>query len=240
MRFTALAFALFFRSRWSRFARRQFLLSRGRRENRFALFRAGAPGGGERSPGRGRAQWVPPFLCLALVLAGCTRAPFHMTDISGAMPRLDFHLTRAGDGAPVTGADYRGKVVALYFGYTHCPDICPATLANLTEMLGKVGSPDVRVLFVTVDPDRDSLEVLKQYSAAFSPQLDGLRGNADALADLARRYRVAYTVKKGPPYEVMHSNAVFFFDPSGRARLVTTDTNDVDAMAQDVKRLLDM
>lgn len=178
------------------------------------------------------------LLTALLLLAGCGKQSFHMTDISGGMPRLDFHMARASDGTAVSGASYRGKVVALYFGYSHCPDVCPTTLANLTDMLGKVKSPDVRVLFVTVDPGRDSLPVLKQYASAFSPEVDGLAGGDNQLADLARRYRVAYSVKKGPPYEVMHSNAVFFFDRDGEARLVTTSTDDTAAMAEDVKRLL--
>ncbi len=177
-------------------------------------------------------------LAIALMLAGCGRGAFHMTDISGGMPRLDFHLTRANDGAAVTGENYRGKVVALYFGYTNCPDVCPTTLTNLADMLAKVGSPDVRVLFVTVDPARDTPAALKAYAKAFSPQVDALRGNANQLADLARRYRVAYSVKTSPTYEVMHSNAVFFFDSDGHARLVTTNTEDTAAMAEDVKRLL--
>src|SRR5689334_17571260 len=175
-------------------------------------------------------------LLLALLLAGCSKPGWHMTDISGGMPKLDFQMT--ADGKPVTAQNFRGKVVALYFGYTHCPDVCPATLANLTEMLGKVGSPDVRVLFVTVDPDRDTDSVMSDYAKAFSPQVVGLRGSRNALADLARTYRVAYEVKKGPPYEVMHSNAVFFFDKDSRTRLVTTDTANTAAMAEDVKRLL--
>jgi protein SCO1/2 len=161
-----------------------------------------------------------------------------MTDISGGMPRLDFHLARASDGAPVSGETYRGKLVALYFGYTNCPDVCPTTLTNLTEMAERLNRPDVQILFVTVDPARDTMKVLKRYAAAFSPQVEGLRGSADALADVARRYRVAYTVKAGPPYEVMHSNAVFFFDRDGRARLVTTSTDDVGAMVEDATRLL--
>jgi len=80
--------------------------------------------------------------------------------------------------------------------------------------------------------------VLDEYAHAFTPQMDGLYGTANQLADAARRYRVAYSVKQGPPYEVMHSNAVFFFDKTGKARLVTTDTSDSAAMAQDVDRLL--
>lgn len=177
-------------------------------------------------------------LLLALMLAACSRAPFHMTDISGAMPRLDFHLTRAGDGRAVTGEDYRGKVVVLYFGYTNCPDICPATLANMAGVLNKVGSKNVRLLFVTVDPNRDTPEVLNRYVHAFSPQFDGLRGSDEELADVARRYRVAYSVDPKPPCTVMHSNAVFFFDKTGRIRLVTTDTTDTDAIAEDIDRLL--
>jgi len=173
-----------------------------------------------------------------LLLAGCGRSPFHMTDISGAMPRLKFQMVRVSDGKSVTGADYRGKVLALYFGYTNCPDVCPTTLTDLSRMLDQVKSPDVRVLFVSVDPNRDTPGTLAHYAAAFSSQIDGLRGDEDALADLARRYRVAYSVNPAPPYTVMHSNAVFFFDREGRARLVTTDTSDSSAMAEDVVRLL--
>jgi len=175
-------------------------------------------------------------LVLPLCLEACSKQPWHMTDISGGMPKLDFHLSE--NGKPVTAETFRGKVVALYFGYTHCPDVCPTTVANLTQTAEKVASPDIRILFVTVDPDRDTDAVLSDYAKAFSPQVVGLRGTANQLADLARRYRVAYTVTKGPPYEVMHSNAVFFFDRDGRARLVTTDTDDPAAMAEDVKRLL--
>jgi protein SCO1/2 len=171
-----------------------------------------------------------------LALLGCSKPSWHMTDISGAMPRLDFRMT--AEGKPVSAQDFRGKVVALYFGYTHCPDVCPATMANLTDMLAKVNSPDVRILFVTVDPERDTDTVMADYAKAFTPQAVGLRGTPNALANLARTYRVAYEVKKGPPYEVMHSNAVFFFDRDGRARLVTTDTADTTAMAEDVERLL--
>ena len=179
-------------------------------------------------------------LFLALMLAACGRSPFHMTDISGAMPRLDFKLTRASDGQAVTGPNYRGQVVILYFGYTNCPDICPATLANMAGVLGKVGNKNVRLLFVTVDPKRDRPDVLNRYIRAFSPQFDGLIGSDEELADVARRYRVAYSVDPKPPYTVMHSNAVFFFDRRGQVRLVTTDTTDTDAIAEDVRRLLDM
>jgi protein SCO1/2 len=186
------------------------------------------------------AMRITALLFAMLVLVGCSKpAPdqqSHMTDITDGMPRLALHMSVGGH--PVTAEDFRGKVVALYFGYSHCPDVCPTTLANLADMGSRVHSPDLAILFVTVDPDRDTDAVLADYAKAFSPQVVGLRGDANELADLARRYRVAYTVTKGPPYEVIHSNAVFFFDRDGRARLVTTDTTDTASMADDVKRLL--
>lgn len=183
-------------------------------------------------------------LASLLFLAACGGdEPWHATNITGVMPPLEFRMTRAHDSA-VIGADaYLGKIVILYFGYTHCPDICPTTLANLSEALERLGPlrAQVRVLFVTVDPDRDTLAVLDDYTKAFTPEIDGLHGSDDALAALARRYRVAFGVtpaQDGKPYTVMHSDAVFFFDKTGRARLVTTSTTDTAAIAADVKRLI--
>jgi protein SCO1/2 len=165
-----------------------------------------------------------------------------LTDITGAMPPLAFHLTRATDGAAVTADDYRGRVVVLYFGYTHCPDVCPATLANLTEALRQTGraASGVSVLFVTVDPNRDSLPALRDYAGAFAPEIAGMRGSDDDLLALARRYRVTYGVTPaapGQPYAVMHSDAVFFFDGSGRARAVATATDDTKAIALELTQL---
>ncbi len=183
------------------------------------------------------------FLALLLSLAACNREqPWHATNITGAMPRLEFQLTRARGGRPVSASTYRGKVVLLYFGYTHCPDICPTTLANLSDALKRLGprASGVRILFVTVDPDRDTNKVLGEYVTAFAPEIDGLRGSDDALASLARRYRVAYGVtKEKGAYNVMHSEAVFFFDRGGRARLVTTSTENTSDIAYDIGHLLD-
>lgn len=189
-----------------------------------------------------------PFAAFAmcLALAGCdSRAPaWHARNITGVMPDLEFAMQRAGDSKPVTAADYRGKIVLLYFGYTNCPDICPATLADLAEALRHLGAraKDARVLFVTVDPGRDTLPVLKAYANAFSPGMDGLRGTANAIAALARRYRVAYDVRPATtdrPYEVMHSSAVFFFNREGKARLVTLTTANTAAVAADIERLME-
>ncbi|MGH9518587.1 MAG: SCO family protein, partial [Terriglobales bacterium] len=134
-----------------------------------------------RIPGLAVAACLTPLS----MLASCSKAaPWHALNVSGSAPPLQFSMTRASDGKLVTSADYRGQVVMLYFGYTFCPDVCPTTLANLSRILGQLG-PDaqqVRVLFVTVDPNRDTLAVLKAYVKNFAPQVDGLRGTPDQLA----------------------------------------------------------
>jgi protein SCO1/2 len=156
-------------------------------------------------------------------------------------------MTRANDGKAVTAADYRGKVTMLYFGYTYCPDACPTTLSNAMKVLRRLGSSAkaVRVLFVTVDPGRDTLSVLKRYAAAFGPEVDGLRGTDDALAGLARRYRVASSVDPHAPdgsYQVDHSSAVYIFDRQGKPRLLATSLDtaspDIDGTAADLRQLL--
>jgi protein SCO1/2 len=188
------------------------------------------------------AGLIPLLLVFALSSCGLpSQAP--VTDIAGVMPALSFHLTRANDGAAVSANDYRGKAVILYFGYTHCPDECPTTLANLATVLQRLGkrADQVRILFVSVDPARDSPPILKSYVQAFAPQIDGLRGTDDAVASLARRYRVIYAVtpeRPGHPYAVTHSASVFFFDASGRARYVTMSTDNSAQIAKTVAALI--
>ena len=182
-------------------------------------------------------------LCVALASCGGGDKPWHATDITGSMPKLQFRMQRANDAEIVSEQNYRGRVVILYFGYTHCPDLCPMTLANLSAVLGKLDTQayDVAVLFVTVDPDRDTQPVLAQYVHGFAKQVEGLSGPPNGLLALTRRYRVMHKVSKdtpGHPYTVMHSNSVFFFDRAGAARLVTTDTGNIAGITDDVKRLL--
>ncbi|HUO92744.1 MAG TPA: SCO family protein [Rhizomicrobium sp.] len=182
------------------------------------------------------------FLFAALfALAACAPPRGPVTDIAGAMPDLRFSMGRANDGKTIDAGDYRGDAVVLYFGYTNCPDACPTTLSDLATVLKRLGpeANDVRVLFVTVDPGRDTLSVLKTYVTAFAPQIDGLRGSANAVARLARRYRVTYRVDPGPPYQVMHSDSVFFFDRNGHARYVATSVADAGKITAILKRLLD-
>ncbi len=143
-------------------------------------------------------------------------------------------MTDATTGQPVTAADFKGKVVMLYFGYTQCPDVCPLTLQNIGTILGQLGkaAADVRVLFVTVDPGRDTLPILKQYTAIFAPEIVGLRGSADDLARLARRYRIGYSATPaadGHPYEVTHSSAVYVFDRNGDPQILVPSLASPDA-----------
>ncbi|MBN9046593.1 MAG: SCO family protein [Rhizobiales bacterium] len=184
----------------------------------------------------------------AALLEGCEgKTAWHGTDVTGTSPALAFTMSRAPDGKEVTAADYHGKVVMLYLGYTFCPDICPTTLANVAEILNGLGTDaqQVAVLFVTVDPDRDTLPVLADYVGNFTPQTIGLRGTPDQLAALARRYRLAYSVtpaSKGHPYEVTHSSAIYIFDRSGAARLLVsslgTSNPDLAGVTADLKRLI--
>jgi protein SCO1/2 len=185
---------------------------------------------------------------LVLGIAGCGEAAkWHAVDVSGSLPPLSFSMTRSEDGKRVTEADYRGKVVLLYFGYTQCPDECPTTLANAAEILSRLGgdAQHVRMLFVTVDPNRDTAPVLSAYVRNFAPEIEGLRGTPDALAALARRCRVLYSVApatRDHPYQVTHSAGVYVFDRWGDARLIVaaldTAKPDLAGTADDLRRLI--
>ena len=172
---------------------------------------------------------------------------WHDVDVTDSSPRLRFTMPRAPDGAEVTAADYRGDVVMLYFGYTFCPDVCPLTLQNVGDVFSHMGTDAraVRVLFVTVDPGRDSLPVLGQYVSQFGSNFIGLRGTPDQLASLARRYRVAYSVTAtsgGDGFEVTHSSAIYVFDRQGAARLLVpsmaSSAPDTAGVAADLTRLV--
>ena len=180
----------------------------------------------------------------ASILNACSHqsAPFNLSNINGLMPDLEFHM-RDENGKAVAARDYRGRVVLLYFGYTNCPDACPTTLTTLSQAIAQLGGDgaQVRVLFVTVDPKRDTTAVLKRYVSAFGPRFTGLRGDAASLSQLTRRYRVAYNLE--PPnadgdYAVDHSSAVFVFDAQGRARLLARSGDSPTAIATDLRRVI--
>ncbi|HEY8243460.1 MAG TPA: SCO family protein, partial [Casimicrobiaceae bacterium] len=151
-------------------------------------------------------------------------------------------LTDPG-GATRTLADYRGKAVVLFFGYTQCPDVCPTTLAALAEAMKALG-PDadrVQVLFVTVDPERDTSELLKAYVPAFDPRFVGLRGDAKALEAVAKEFRIVYQKVPGATpttYTVDHSAGTFLFDPQGRLRVYIGHGQAPDAFVHDLRELV--
>jgi protein SCO1 len=184
-----------------------------------------------------------------VLLAGCNSDPkWHNIDVTNSWPPLSFTLTRASDGKEVTQAAYRGEIVLLYFGYTYCPDVCPTTLSNIDKIVRNLGAEgkSIRVLFVTVDPNRDTLKQLKIYVSNFGSQVDGLRGTPEQLAALARRYHAQYAVSpatKTHAYEVSHTPAIYVFDGAGRARLVISSLAigkpDIAGTTADLRRLVE-
>lgn len=191
-----------------------------------------------------RLLW-PLLLVVAVLLAACHRddgLTWRLTNISGHMPDLAFQLTD-DNGRAVTAADYRGKVVLLYFGYTHCPDVCPLTLAQLHAVLERVGptANDARILFVSVDPARDTPAIMHAYVNAFDKRAVGLTGTPRATEALSKRYRSAFTREpdqSAGQYEVSHSSAIYLFDRQGRARLLATPAATQDDLVHDIHLLL--
>jgi protein SCO1/2 len=163
--------------------------------------------------------------------SGGENIEFEATDISGVSWGRDFHLT-GDDGAPHELADFRGKVVALYFGYTRCPDVCPLTMATLGEAVRLLGEDGrrVQVIFVTVDPKHDKSRVLAQYVRSFHEGFLGLYGDAAVTARTAAEFKV-----EGGEH---HSTPVFLFDPSGRLRLVAHPEASAGSIAHDIRALL--
>ncbi len=181
------------------------------------------------------------FLLACLALAGCHHdlSPQDV-NIAGLVPDLAFTMTDVNTGKTVSEADFKGKVTLLYFGYTNCPDVCPATLYNLDRIFKQMGSAatQVQVLFVTVDPDRDTPATLARYTSLFGTNVTGLRGNADQLYALARRYRVVFSVTKAPTYAVTHSSAVYVFNAQGKPQFIIAGleggTPDIPGIASDL------
>ena len=128
-----------------------------------------------------------------------------------------FKLT-AGDGRPLTDADLKGEPFLVFFGYTHCPDICPATLAGISDVLSKMPGKPIKALFITVDPERDSAAVMKDYVSNFDPRIVGLTGDRAAIDQVEKAYRVY--AKKAPQaggdYTMDHSAIVYLMDSKGR------------------------
>ena len=179
----------------------------------------------------------------ALLLAACNQQTgFQGSDVTGSKFGRDFHLTDH-TGKPRALADFRGKVVVIFFGYTQCPEECPTTLSRLAAAMQKLGSDAARVqvLLVTVDPERDTPQVLSQYVPAFDPAFLGLYGDAAATAEVAKEFKVLYQKQPGPTpgtYSMDHSTGTFIFDREGRLRVYESYAQGPDALAHDIRALL--
>ena len=188
-------------------------------------------------------RWLKRVLLIVTVLglAACGQQ-FNTTDVTGAAYGPGLHL-HDHNGQMRSLADFKGKAVVIFFGYTNCPDVCPTSLAMLMQVMQQLG-PDasrVQVLFVTVDPGRDTPERLKQYVGAFNPAFLGLTGSEAEIATVAHEFKVIYE-KHGDiasgRYSVDHTAGCFIFDPQGRARLFARHGETAERITADLKRLL--
>jgi protein SCO1/2 len=183
------------------------------------------------------------IVCLTLLFSGCSPPPaFKSTDVSGADWGKDFAL---GDpqGQARRLADFKGKAVVVFFGYTQCPDVCPTTLLSMREVLNRLGNDAgrVQVIFVTLDPARDTPQVLAEYVTAFHPSFIGLRGDEATIAAVARDFKVFYAKQAGSTagtYSIDHSTGSYAYDPEGRLRLLIRHGETPDNVAADLRLLL--
>lgn len=184
------------------------------------------------------------LVVFAALLVGCepNAERFNNVDITGASYARDFRLTDF-NGQPRTLADFRGKVVVMFFGYTQCPDVCPTTMTDMAEVKRRLG-PDgerVQVIFVTLDPDRDTAEVLSQYVPGFDPSFLGLRGTRDETAAIAKDFKVFYQKVPGKTetsYTMDHTAGSYVFDTEGRVRLFLRHAGAIDPIVADLRKLL--
>ncbi len=182
---------------------------------------------------------------LLVALSACSREgpSFKTSDVTGSSIGAGSLALTDHTGKARTLADFRGKAVVVFFGYTQCPDVCPTTLATLSESMKQLGADAdrVQVLFVTVDPERDTQELLSHYVPAFDKRFLGLRGDAAATERVARDFKVIYQKQPGATpgsYSMDHSAGVFIFDPQGRIRLYASHGQGPDVFAHDLRELL--
>ncbi len=184
------------------------------------------------------------LIALAGLMAACGQSAvpkFQLTDVTGASFGKALALTDH-TGKARTLADFQGKVVVIFFGFTQCPDVCPATLSEMAKVVKELGADGgkVQVLFVSVDPERDTRELLRQYVTAFHPSFIGLSGDAEATKIAAKEFKI-YVQKqpaKGGGYSVDHSAGTFILDGQGRLRLFAQYGAGAPALLGDIKMLL--
>jgi protein SCO1/2 len=186
-------------------------------------------------------------VALAASLAACDKLPgkpvsFQNTDVTGLDYAKDFSLVDH-TGKPRTLADYKGKVVVLFFGYTQCPDVCPTTMADMASVMQKLGAQAdrVQVAFITLDPERDTQELLAAYAPAFDKRFAGLRGSPEQTARVAKEFKVFYSKVPGTQpgsYTIDHTAGSYVFDREGRLRLFIRHGQPAESIAHDIRQLL--
>jgi protein SCO1/2 len=179
---------------------------------------------------------------LLIFIGGCSPSAFKATDITGADFAKGFELT-GHDGNRYTLDSFKGKVVLIFFGFTQCPDVCPSALSRFASVAQELGADadQVQVLFISVDPERDTPELLSQYVPAFNPRFLGLYGNAETTARTAKEFKVIYQKQPGKTdstYTIDHSAGTYVFDKSGRVRLFLRHEAAVEDVVHDVRLLL--
>jgi protein SCO1/2 len=185
------------------------------------------------------------LLSLLCLLTACGEqklpSPFEAIDVTAKYEKADFQLFDAS-GNPRSLANFRGKVVALFFGYTHCPEVCPTTLADLARVMNMLGqdADKVQVLFVTLDPERDTREVLAKYPPAFHPTFIGLSGDAEATAKTAKAFGVLYEKQqtKSGGYTLDHSAGIYLIAPGGKPILFSYFAQRPELLLKDIRLLL--
>jgi protein SCO1/2 len=182
-------------------------------------------------------------LVLALLILGTGAFVWLTQGGTAALVGGPFTL-QGGNGQQVTDRTFRGKYMLVYFGYTFCPDVCPTTLNEVADAMDKLGPKADRVqpIFISVDPKRDTPEVVKQYAAAFGSRLIGLTGTAEQIAAVAKEYRVYYAERRTGPgpndYSMDHSSVLYLMDPDGKfVAPIRPDENGTE-MAADISRLM--
>ncbi len=185
------------------------------------------------------------LLLLAMALVSCSKpqypAPLHAIDIGWQHPEADFRLNDAG-GKTYSLADFRGKVAIVFFGYTHCPEVCPTEMADLAQAMRQLGpdAKNVQVIFITLDPERDTPQVLGKFVPYFDPSFIGLSGDAQATAQAAQSFGVNYQrhEEKNGSYTIDHSDGTYLIGKSGQPLWMSRYGQRTDWLVEDIRRLL--
>jgi protein SCO1/2 len=187
-----------------------------------------------------RRTFLSSLVALPLVAGSARAAGFTAIDITGANIGPDYQLSYS-DGKPASLRDFKGKYVMLFFGFTQCPDVCPTTLARASEIKRLLGADGdkLQVVFVTVDPERDTGPLLAEYMRAFDPTFVAVRGNLEQTAKAAKDFKIFYRkVPSGSSYTMDHTALTYLFDANGKIRLAVKHEQTAQQVAADVRLLM--